>query len=60
VNVTLPTVCVPPTTTAPPTTVAPTSTTSTTTTTIPAQVLGESITRPAVATPVEVLPRFAG
>jgi hypothetical protein len=61
VSVTLPTTCTPTTTTAPTTTAAPTTTVAPVTTTTaptPVQVLGESVTRPAV--PVEVLPKFAG
>jgi len=69
VSVTLPATCPPPptTTVAPPptTTVAPPPTTTvapppTTTTGPQTEVLGETVTRPAVAVPVEVLPRFAG
>ena len=66
VSVTLPVTCRPATTTASPTTtVAPPPTTTTvapppTTTGPQTEVLGETVTRPAVAVPVEVLPRFAG
>ncbi len=53
--VTLPESCVPATTT--PATTAPTTTAAQ----VRTEVLGETVTRPAdVATPVEVLPRFAG
>ncbi len=74
VSVTLPVTCLPATTTtaSPTTTVAPPPTTTVapppTTTVAPpptttgpqTEVLGETVTRPAVAVPVEVLPRFAG
>jgi hypothetical protein len=54
-SVTLPTDCTPPTTTVTTTTAAPQPVEVQ-----PAEVLGTSVTRPDVAVPVEVLPRFAG
>ncbi len=65
VTVKLPTPCVPAptttTTTTTSTTTAPPPVVNVPTTTAPeTQVLGETVTRPAVAVPVEVLPRFAG
>jgi hypothetical protein len=42
------------------TTVAPTTTVPATTTTVPTDVRGVTVTRPEVAAPVDVSPRFAG
>lgn len=55
-TVTLPKSCAPVPTTAPPTTAPPTTTVQQVVT----EVLGTTVTRADVATPVEVLPRFAG
>ncbi len=55
-TITLPKSCAPATTTPPPTTVAPTTTVPRVVT----EVLGTTVTRADVATPVDVLPKFAG